>query len=154
MSASKRGLPRSDFHVGSMRNHAFETKWGSASTFPSWSADANSVVYTSYRYRNRPWLFIVARGFARIFLQNAINLGLAIVTAPDLEAVDDGWYIDDVRVDEATLMRVSRRATVAWGIVQIAVKPAVLVSRMSSSSRVVWLSCSFVSSQLSESSAM
>ena len=31
-------------------------------------------------------LVIVARGFARIFLQNAINLGLAIVTAPDLEA--------------------------------------------------------------------
>jgi 3-isopropylmalate/(R)-2-methylmalate dehydratase small subunit len=31
-------------------------------------------------------LVIVARGFARIFLQNAINLGLAIVTCPDLEA--------------------------------------------------------------------
>ena len=31
-------------------------------------------------------LVIVARGFARIFLQNAINLGLRIVTAPDLEA--------------------------------------------------------------------
>ncbi len=31
-------------------------------------------------------LVIVARGFARIFLQNAINLGLSIVTAPDLEA--------------------------------------------------------------------
>ena len=31
-------------------------------------------------------LVIVARGFARIFLQNAINLGLQLVTAPDLEA--------------------------------------------------------------------
>jgi 3-isopropylmalate/(R)-2-methylmalate dehydratase small subunit len=31
-------------------------------------------------------LTIVAKGFARIFLQNAINLGLAVVTAPDLEA--------------------------------------------------------------------
>ncbi len=31
-------------------------------------------------------LTIVARGFARIFLQNAINLGLRIVTAPDLQA--------------------------------------------------------------------
>ncbi len=31
-------------------------------------------------------LTIVARGFARIFLQNAINLGLNLVTAPDVEA--------------------------------------------------------------------
>ncbi len=29
---------------------------------------------------------IVARSFARIFLQNAINLGLRLVTCPDLEA--------------------------------------------------------------------
>ncbi len=32
-------------------------------------------------------LTIVARGFARIFLQNAINLGLRVVTCPTLEAV-------------------------------------------------------------------
>lgn len=31
-------------------------------------------------------LTIVAKGFARIFLQNAINLGLGVVTVPDLEA--------------------------------------------------------------------
>jgi len=31
-------------------------------------------------------LTIVARGFARIFQQNAINLGLRLVTAPELEA--------------------------------------------------------------------
>jgi 3-isopropylmalate/(R)-2-methylmalate dehydratase small subunit len=31
-------------------------------------------------------LTIVARGFARIFLQNSINLGLDLVTAPDVEA--------------------------------------------------------------------
>jgi 3-isopropylmalate/(R)-2-methylmalate dehydratase small subunit len=31
-------------------------------------------------------LTIVARGFARIFLQNAINLGLDVVTAPEIEA--------------------------------------------------------------------
>ena len=31
-------------------------------------------------------LTIVARGFARIFLQNSINLGLNVVTAPDIEA--------------------------------------------------------------------
>ncbi|MBI3933013.1 MAG: 3-isopropylmalate dehydratase small subunit [Acidobacteria bacterium] len=30
-------------------------------------------------------LVIVAKGFARIFLQNAINLGLAVVTAPEVE---------------------------------------------------------------------
>jgi len=33
-------------------------------------------------------LVIVARGFARIFLQNAINLGLRVVTAPGIEAVE------------------------------------------------------------------
>jgi 3-isopropylmalate/(R)-2-methylmalate dehydratase small subunit len=31
-------------------------------------------------------LTIVARGFARIFLQNSVNLGLHLVTAPDCEA--------------------------------------------------------------------
>jgi 3-isopropylmalate/(R)-2-methylmalate dehydratase small subunit len=31
-------------------------------------------------------LTIVAKGFARIFLQNAINLGLKVVVAPDFEA--------------------------------------------------------------------
>lgn len=31
-------------------------------------------------------LTIVARGFARIFQQNAVNLGLRLVTAPELEA--------------------------------------------------------------------
>jgi 3-isopropylmalate/(R)-2-methylmalate dehydratase small subunit len=31
-------------------------------------------------------LTIVARGFARIFLQNSINLGLNLVTAPEVEA--------------------------------------------------------------------
>jgi len=31
-------------------------------------------------------LTIVAKGFARIFLQNAINLGLGVVTVPDIEA--------------------------------------------------------------------
>jgi 3-isopropylmalate/(R)-2-methylmalate dehydratase small subunit len=31
-------------------------------------------------------LTIVAKGFARIFLQNSVNLGLDLVTSPDLEA--------------------------------------------------------------------
>jgi 3-isopropylmalate/(R)-2-methylmalate dehydratase small subunit len=31
-------------------------------------------------------LVIIARGFARIFLQNAINLGLHVITCPTLEA--------------------------------------------------------------------
>ena len=33
-------------------------------------------------------LTIVAKGFARIFLQNSINLGLNLVTAPDVEAAE------------------------------------------------------------------
>lgn len=31
-------------------------------------------------------LIIVAKGFARIFLQNAVNLGLRVITAPEIEA--------------------------------------------------------------------
>jgi 3-isopropylmalate/(R)-2-methylmalate dehydratase small subunit len=33
-------------------------------------------------------LIVIAKNFARIFLQNSINLGLQTVTCPDLEAVD------------------------------------------------------------------
>ncbi len=33
-------------------------------------------------------LTVVAKGFARIFLQNSINLGLQLVTAPDVEAAE------------------------------------------------------------------
>lgn len=44
-------------------------------------------------------LVIIARGFARIFLQNAINLGLRVVTCPTLEAaVGDELEIGDAEV--------------------------------------------------------
>ncbi len=43
-------------------NQRGATRNRTISSFPSWSADGNSVVYTSYRFRNRPWLFVVARG--------------------------------------------------------------------------------------------
>ncbi len=33
-------------------------------------------------------LTIVARGFARIFLQNSVNLGLNLVTAPEIDAAE------------------------------------------------------------------
>ena len=38
------------------------TRNRSLSSFPDWDPAGNSVVYTSYRYRNRPSLFMVARG--------------------------------------------------------------------------------------------
>lgn len=38
-------------------------------------------------------LVIIAKGFARIFLQNAINLGLRVVIAPEIEG-DEGDEID------------------------------------------------------------
>ena len=49
-------------------------------------------------------LTVVARSFARIFLQNAINLGLQVVTCPDLEAsVGDNLEVgDDYVVNKAT----------------------------------------------------
>jgi len=44
-------------------------------------------------------LTIVAEGFARIFLQNAINLGLRLVTAPGVVANEgDGLEIGDHQV--------------------------------------------------------
>jgi 3-isopropylmalate dehydratase small subunit len=49
-------------------------------------------------------LSIVARGFARIFLQNSINLGLNLVTAPGLEASegDQLEWTADTLVNETT----------------------------------------------------
>lgn len=44
-------------------------------------------------------LTVVARGFARIFLQNAINLGLKVVTAPEVDAFED----DEIEVDGAVV---------------------------------------------------
>jgi 3-isopropylmalate/(R)-2-methylmalate dehydratase small subunit len=45
-------------------------------------------------------LTIVARGFARIFLQNSINLGLRLVTVPDVEASEG----DELEVAGETLV--------------------------------------------------
>jgi len=49
-------------------------------------------------------LTVVARGFARIFLQNSINLGLHLVTAPDFEASegDELEITADEVVDKTT----------------------------------------------------
>ena len=45
-------------------------------------------------------LVVVARGFARIFLQNSINLGLRTVICPDIEAAEG----DDLEIgDEAVV---------------------------------------------------
>ncbi|NRA07598.1 MAG: PD40 domain-containing protein [Myxococcales bacterium] len=35
---------------------------GSRNNFPDWSPDANAIVYTSYRLKNRPLLFLSTRG--------------------------------------------------------------------------------------------
>jgi 3-isopropylmalate/(R)-2-methylmalate dehydratase small subunit len=51
-------------------------------------------------------LAIVARGFARIFLQNAINLGLRTIVCPDIEASEgDELGIHDDRVTNVTTGR-------------------------------------------------
>jgi 3-isopropylmalate dehydratase small subunit len=49
-------------------------------------------------------LTIVARGFARIFLQNSINLGLNLITAPDFEANegDELEFTTDTVVNKTT----------------------------------------------------
>jgi 3-isopropylmalate/(R)-2-methylmalate dehydratase small subunit len=48
-------------------------------------------------------LVLVARGFARIFLQNAINLGLPTVTCPDIEA-DEG---DEIAIYEDCVVNIT-----------------------------------------------
>lgn len=51
-------------------------------------------------------LTIVAKSFARIFLQNAINLGLRTVTCPELEATEgDELEIDEGRVVNRTTLK-------------------------------------------------
>jgi 3-isopropylmalate/(R)-2-methylmalate dehydratase small subunit len=45
-------------------------------------------------------LIIVARSFARIFLQNAINLGLRMIVCPDLEAAEG----DELEFADAALI--------------------------------------------------
>jgi 3-isopropylmalate/(R)-2-methylmalate dehydratase small subunit len=48
-------------------------------------------------------LAVIARGFARIFLQNAINLGLRTIVCPDIEASEgDELEIHDDRVVNVT----------------------------------------------------
>ncbi len=55
-------------------------------------------------------LTIVARGFARIFLQNSVNLGLNLVTAPEIEASEG----DELELTaEAVVDRTSGRRFVA-----------------------------------------
>ncbi|MCL4812162.1 MAG: 3-isopropylmalate dehydratase small subunit [Vicinamibacteraceae bacterium] len=54
-------------------------------------------------------LVIVAKGFARIFLQNSANLGLRTVISPDLEASegDELELLDDAIVNRTTGQRAS-----------------------------------------------
>jgi 3-isopropylmalate/(R)-2-methylmalate dehydratase small subunit len=50
-----------------------------------------------------PELVVVARGFARIFLQNAINVGLRVVICPSIQAAaGDELEIGDVGVVNRT----------------------------------------------------
>jgi 3-isopropylmalate/(R)-2-methylmalate dehydratase small subunit len=54
-------------------------------------------------------LTIVARGFARIFLQNSINLGLDLVTAPEIEASEG----DELEVAGGTIVNKTSGKTFA-----------------------------------------
>jgi 3-isopropylmalate/(R)-2-methylmalate dehydratase small subunit len=58
-------------------------------------------------------LTIVATGFARIFLQNAINLGLDVVTAPGVEASEG----DDLEVGKEQV--VNRTTGRRWAVVPL-----------------------------------
>ncbi len=43
-------------------NQRAATRWGTITMFPSWDPDSSGLVLTTYRYRNRPWLFALKRG--------------------------------------------------------------------------------------------
>ena len=58
-------------------------------------------------------LTIVADSFARIFLQNAINLGLRVVTAPGFAASIG----DDIQIDGATVHNLSTGSR--WAVEQL-----------------------------------
>jgi len=58
-------------------------------------------------------LVVVARGFARIFLQNSINLGLRTVICPDVEASEG----DDLEIGDAEV--VNRTTGKRFGIVPL-----------------------------------
>ncbi len=52
----------------------------------------------------RGWnLVVVARGFARIFLQNAVNLGLRTLTCPEIEASEG----DELEIGDQHILNVS-----------------------------------------------
>jgi TolB protein len=42
-------------------NQRAATRWGTITTFPSWDPDASGLVLTTYRYRNRPWIYSLRR---------------------------------------------------------------------------------------------
>jgi len=61
-------------------------------------------------------LTIVAKGLARIFLQNSINLGLDLVTAPDIEANDgDELEVTADKVARPSSTRAASSPTPAGG---------------------------------------
>ena len=62
-------------------------------------------------------LTIVAMGFARIFLQNAVNLGLNVVTAPDLDASEG----DELEITAASV--VNKTTGQSFGVVPAAEGP-------------------------------
>jgi len=52
-------------------------------------------------------LIIIAKNFARIFLQNSVNLGLNTITCPDIEAdIDDEIEIENNKIINKTKGRV------------------------------------------------
>jgi len=58
---------------------------------------------------NGPGLVVIAKGFARIFLQNSINLGLRTVICPGIEA-DEG---DELQVTATEVINVTTGKTFA-----------------------------------------
>src|SRR5262245_1210100 len=63
--SSRRGNAEIFVMAADGSNQRAATANGSINNFPSWSADGEAIVYTSYRQANRPLLFLSTRGRGR-----------------------------------------------------------------------------------------
>ena len=97
------------------------TSNGSINTFPAWSGSGDAIVYTSYRYRDRPWLFLLTRGSrspGRILRDVAVGKLYRGVYAPKGEQlalvgiVDEASDIFRVERDGGELRRLTRHRAI------------------------------------------
>jgi TolB protein len=94
----------------------------SINTFPNWSPSGESILYTSYRYNNRPLLFVSTRGkgkpgrvLPRIGERHGIYRGVFAPSGPKLALVmsqGDAAEIFSVNLDGGNLRRLTNNRAI------------------------------------------